>query len=307
MFYTSTLCKELGVGLVAVVAAWELLRRPLQPQRLVQRWLFLAAVAAPYFLLRMYLSREEGQPLLSLTSSTLETSGLMRRAENPFAFLTGTTRVLSLNFLQVKYAQLLVFPKNLCAEYSYNCIPAVESVGDPRMVAVAVLDVIIVACVVHVLRRPSSGASMSLLVLAITFLPASNIFFRIGGCGGVDGIGGGSSHVSEGMSFAICVVSDVRLACDAVVCTGTLVAERILYLPSVGFCLVVGRGMMGLHRRLPTVVCLVRDGWHVDPASNRAPVARTCYARQRFTPLAPIVSISSVLTTSMLHRRCWVL
>ena len=83
---------------------------------------------------------------------------------------------------QVKYAQLLLLPLNLCCEYSYNCIPSVDSFDDPRMVAVVLLDVGILAAVKHVLRRPNSGSSIAILVLVITFLPASNIFFRIGTC-----------------------------------------------------------------------------------------------------------------------------
>jgi hypothetical protein len=101
MFVLSTLSKELGVGLVAVCGAWEVVRRPLSVRRVCSRAAMLACVFVPYILLRMYLSKEEGTPFLSsFASSTLEKSGLMRRAENPFAFLSGLPRVLSINFLQ---------------------------------------------------------------------------------------------------------------------------------------------------------------------------------------------------------------
>eukprot|EP01052_Picozoa_sp_SAG31_P050446 SAG31_NODE_11513_length_1022_cov_1.075840_1_plen_281_part_10 len=54
---------------------------------------------------------------------TLEGSQLLRRSENPFAQLTGRSRYLSLLYLQAYYGHLLIFPSQLCCEYSYNCIP----------------------------------------------------------------------------------------------------------------------------------------------------------------------------------------
>ncbi len=80
----------------------------------------------------------------------------------------------------MKYAQLLLLPLNLCAEYSYNCIPSVDSLDDPRMLVVLALDIGLLFVVKQVLKRPNSGSSIAWLVLIITFLPASNIFFRIG-------------------------------------------------------------------------------------------------------------------------------
>ena len=61
--------------------------------------------------------------------STLQSSELIRRTENPFAFTNGTTWIMSTAYLHGRYANLLVNPlTELCAEYSYNCIPVVESV-----------------------------------------------------------------------------------------------------------------------------------------------------------------------------------
>ncbi len=65
------------------------------------RCAILFVIAAPYVIARTVMSKAEGDASFSLASSTLATSGLMRRAENPFAFLTGLSAVLSINFLQV--------------------------------------------------------------------------------------------------------------------------------------------------------------------------------------------------------------
>jgi hypothetical protein len=45
--------------------------------------------------------------------------------------------------------------------------------------------------------------------------------------------------------------------CVCMCASGTLVAERILYLPSVGFCLLIGRAFLTLKRRAGSVLALV--------------------------------------------------
>lgn len=50
---------------------------------------------------------------------------------------------------QVRYLLLMVYPTTLSAEYSFNCIPALESVLDPRAVpalAYGCIATILVAC-----------------------------------------------------------------------------------------------------------------------------------------------------------------
>jgi hypothetical protein len=179
-FYASTLSKELGFGLIAVCGLWELVRAPLPLLPLVGREAVLGAIALPYLVVRMLVSRDSDS--LSLSSSTLESSGLIRKAENPFAFLSGAARVLSLNMLQAKYAQLLLFPRYLSAEYSFNCIPAVESLHDARNLCSVAVDAALLCGVWQIVRRPNSAAALATMIMVVTFLPASNIFFRIGAC-----------------------------------------------------------------------------------------------------------------------------
>lgn len=53
---------------------------------------------------------------------TLDSSGLIRKAENPFSLLPRFSKswFLSLAYLHFRYAWLLAFPRTLCAEYSFN-------------------------------------------------------------------------------------------------------------------------------------------------------------------------------------------
>jgi hypothetical protein len=60
-------------------------------------------------------------------------SELIRRAENPFAFLdTRAEKVLSFMYLHFRYVYVLVWPAELSAEYAFDCIRKVSALWDPR-------------------------------------------------------------------------------------------------------------------------------------------------------------------------------
>ena len=53
--------------------------------------------------------------------------------ENPIAFSSSTlARYLSIFHLHARYAGLLVWPRRLSADWSFACIPLVETWSDPR-------------------------------------------------------------------------------------------------------------------------------------------------------------------------------
>ena len=120
--------------------------------------LFLVSFLVCYLWLRAYLATPAGEPF-SFARGTLSGSQLLRRAENPFAFLQGLSKVLSLNYLQAFYAGLLLAPIHLSAEWSYNCIPAVESLHDPRLLGVAALYIAAAAALYWGVKRFSAAAT----------------------------------------------------------------------------------------------------------------------------------------------------
>lgn len=158
-------------------------------------------------------------------------SELIRKAENPFAFLVGNERALSLAYLHFRYFFVLLWPQQLSAEYAFDCIPKVSSTSDPRNVLTAMLYLgLIVAILVGIVctlfpksasfeadsededgpilsSTPSAGRTMlnpsalliSLIWLVVPFIPASGVFLRL----------------------------------------GTLLAERLLYIPSIGYCMLL--------------------------------------------------------------------
>lgn len=86
-------------------------------------------------------SREALQHLLALweiggnsaDSLYLGSSELIRKAENPFAFLNNPIeRILSLMYLHYRYILLLIWPFHLCAEYAFDCIPKISDISDYR-------------------------------------------------------------------------------------------------------------------------------------------------------------------------------
>ena len=88
-------------------------------------------------------------------------------------------------------------------------IPLIYSVLDLRNLTTIVLFLAILLLVVIAVRRKRQGILFALSLLVLPYLPASNLFFPV----------------------------------------GFVVAERILYLPSMGFCMLVGYALQELMNR----------------------------------------------------------
>ena len=82
-----------------------------------------------------------------VSSFYLDDSALIRKAENPFAFLQGQEKVLSLMYLHFRYFFLMVWPVDLSPEYAFNCIPSVATIEDDGNYR-AVLAMVMYVCIV---------------------------------------------------------------------------------------------------------------------------------------------------------------
>ena len=185
------------------------------------RLVLLVACAAAYIALRLVLMAPEGASHYSLKSASLAESQLIRRAENPLAFVRGRLEwALSVGWLQVYFAKLLFVPTTYCVEYSYDCVPMVEELSDGRNALTLALLLALLRFAAHLLARagrPDARATMALS--AWLLLPWALV-----------------SHVP------------LRL--------GTLIAERTLYLPSAGALLLVAHIL-----RPPPRASAVRRRW----------------------------------------------
>ncbi|XP_013776748.2 transmembrane and TPR repeat-containing protein CG4050-like [Limulus polyphemus] len=130
---------------------------------------------------------------------------LFNRFDNPASVSPFPTRQLTFSYLVSVNAWLLLFPCDLCCDWTMGTITLITSVGDPRNISTLCL------CVVLVVLLRSSWLSedsqrvpllMALFLSTVTFLPASNLLFYV----------------------------------------GFVIAERVLYLPSMGFCMLVAIG-----------------------------------------------------------------
>lgn len=168
----------------------------------------------------------------------LEKSPLLRQTENPQYFVPkGLFHWLSIRWvIQVKNMELLFFPTSLCCEYSFNCIPHMYTLQDPRVpLFVAVTTVVVVAVLLFLYgafvrrSRLSIVGLVSFLWIAIPYAPVSHLFIAV----------------------------------------GTFIAERCLYVPSIGAVLLITylvaapglrRGVVSYHFYALLLLCL---GWGV--------------------------------------------
>eukprot|EP00117_Sycon_ciliatum_P018529 scpid9666/ scgid6106/ Transmembrane and TPR repeat-containing protein 1 len=128
--------------------------------------------------------------------------------DNPASFAAQwSTRFFTFAYLWAFNANLLTTPVTLSYDWQMGSIPLVESLADARQIAtlatfgsLAALSFVALLHSRAVVRRI---LLVSLCFLVLPFLPASNLFFRV----------------------------------------GFVVAERILYLPSIGFSLLVVFGL----------------------------------------------------------------
>ncbi|KAM9771731.1 protein O-mannosyl-transferase TMTC1 isoform X1 [Syngnathus typhle] len=136
---------------------------------------------------------------------------LFSEQDNPASFAPYfLTRILTYSYLLYFNTWLLMAPVVLCYDWQVGSIPLVESLSDIRNMATVLLAVVMVALCLHCIhslqRQKRKEVFMGLLLLVFPFIPASNLFFRV----------------------------------------GFVVAERVLYMPSMGYCILVVHGLSRL-------------------------------------------------------------
>ncbi|XP_033077013.1 protein O-mannosyl-transferase TMTC3 isoform X2 [Trachypithecus francoisi] len=127
------------------------------------------------------------------------------RFDNPAAVSPTPTRQLTFNYLLPVNAWLLLNPSELCCDWTMGTIPLIESLLDIRNLATFTFFCFLGTLGVFSLRYSGDSSKtvlMALCLMALPFIPASNLFFPV----------------------------------------GFVVAERVLYVPSMGFCILVAHG-----------------------------------------------------------------
>lgn len=123
----------------------------------------------------------------------------IKQSSNPILSTSGLTRWMSMAHLHSQYFWLLVYPRHLSVDYSAACIPLVTSLLEPRNLLSFLFYIGIAFFLLYCIIfaiRSYREPLLSFCWLVLPFIPSSNIF--------------------SSPSYVI--------------------AERILYLPSMGFC-----------------------------------------------------------------------
>jgi Flp pilus assembly protein TadD len=127
--------------------------------------------------------------------------------ENPMAFAPALPRWLTRLYVLTTYVRLLGWPVSLSADYSFNQIPLIQCVDDPRNLATLLAIGVFLSLLCWSYRR-AGILCFALVFGAVTFSVASNLVIPI----------------------------------------GTVVGERLLYVPCLGFCLAVAWGAVEVEK-----------------------------------------------------------
>lgn len=205
------LVKETGITVFGVCVLYDVLvlcRKPLINHLSASRLRNLLYVGGPFMkracLISVYVVMIMSVRLWLMGGSM----PLFSEQDNPASFCPHLlTRILTYSYLLSFNAWLLLAPIVLCYDWQVGSIPLVESLTDVRNVATLLLAVVMVAlCLSYVFslqRHESREVLVGMLFLVFPFIPASNLFFRV----------------------------------------GFVVAERVLYMPSMGYCILVAHGL----------------------------------------------------------------
>ncbi|XP_058132439.1 protein O-mannosyl-transferase TMTC4 isoform X3 [Dasypus novemcinctus] len=216
------LCKEQGITVLGLNAIFDILvKGKLNILEIVQKVLHKDKALENAGVLRnaglrfrMLLLTAGGAATLYVRWTIMGTGPpAFTEVDNPASFADSMlVRAINYNYYYSLNAWLLLCPWWLCFDWSMGCIPLIKSVSDWRIIALAALWFCLIGLICQALCSEDSHKrrilTLGLGFLVIPFLPACNLFFRV----------------------------------------GFVVAERVLYLPSVGYCMLLTFGFTALSR-----------------------------------------------------------
>ena len=211
-FLLALASKESAIVLPAVVllAAW---CRPTAPtferRRLVVLLALLALAAGVYLGARWAV-------LGTLLGTAAPPAGTVD-VDNPLAGAPASARLFTAPTIAARALHLLLFPRTLSADYSYDQIPVLTRPGAASVTGLAALAALLILALAA--RRSAPALAFGLLLVPITFAITANLLFT----------------------------------------TGTIFAERLLFLPSAGISIAAAAALERLRsvRARTTAVALL--------------------------------------------------
>lgn len=183
------------------------------------------------------------------------------QVENPIPFADAWTAKLTTGYLHAKYFQLLLVPIWLSADWSYACIPYVTSLWDPRnaMTAMLYASIIWVLAVCKPLvtaaqgilhgstikqrhRQPTIMTKQTELTQSAHLRAAHPQAASPPAFGGQCGSQAEAGHREAVWVMVVMtglVLAPFLPASNLLFYVGTFIGERLLYMPSAGFCMLL--------------------------------------------------------------------
>lgn len=208
------LCKEQGITFLGILCIYDVFI----VHKLSVRWPFSLYLHKPHrlrqILLRQAILGAIGVSALYLRWNIMGSEPpTFKPIDNPASFHEQfVMRVLNYNYIYAINSWLLLCPQWLCNDWSMGSVPLIQSLQDYRVLFVLMFWAAILALLCRCVSSFTDSKRRRDILIAtslviVPFLPASNLLFRV----------------------------------------GFVIAERNLYIPSVGFCLLVS---LGLNRAL---------------------------------------------------------
>ncbi|XP_034189920.2 protein O-mannosyl-transferase TMTC4 [Osmia lignaria lignaria] len=225
------LCKETGITAVGICCVYDLLI----VNKILSSDLIIHIMKKPSWIVIKQFIRQKQKLLIRLF--ILLTSGLIlifsrfcvmgfkaptfQSVDNPASFMSNIfLRMLNYSYIYCLNIWLLICPQWLCFDWSMGCIPLITTY-EKRISFVILFWLVLGTMFMYTVNSYEDKylrySIMGLVMLIIPFLPASNIFFNV----------------------------------------GFVLAERTLYIPSAGYCLLIVIGLQKLCNRVPTQYLLL--------------------------------------------------
>nr|XP_026484946.1 transmembrane and TPR repeat-containing protein 4-like isoform X1 [Vanessa tameamea] len=135
--------------------------------------------------------------------------------DNPTAFSDDLfTKVATYNYIYFLNILLLIWPQWLCYDWSMGCVPLIRNILDYRIIFVLSFYLYGLFFIISIATKKSNYSIRRIELLAVSlmvipFLPAANIVYPV----------------------------------------GFVIAERILYIPSAGYCLLITIGLYKIKKK----------------------------------------------------------
>ncbi|GJQ67341.1 hypothetical protein Trydic_g8237 [Trypoxylus dichotomus] len=183
----AVLCKETAIMALGLCSVYDVFQTKFAQNKFNAKFIYrnlgLMAAGITILYFRFWIMNFEGP--------------IFAKNDNPAAFADHIlTRILTYNYIYFLNVLLLIWPQWLCFDWSMGCIPLIDNLCDTRILSL-------------VYDTSSTTNALALSLTILPFVPASNIFFKV----------------------------------------GFVIAERALLLPSAGYCLLIVLGIKKLQNR----------------------------------------------------------